>query len=183
MGHQVKNWRTLSRETILDTGKFLKVETHKVEFDDGTIIDDWQWVVAPDYVTLLAETREGTYIVFRQQKYALEEVALSVVGGYIEPGEDPLPAAKRELMEETGYEADEWIELGTYAVDANRGVCKGHLYFARGAHRIQDPDADDLESYEILYLSKDELIEATKAGRFAVMSWAAAAALSLPHIK
>ena len=179
----MKNWCTLSRETVLDSGKFLKVETHKVEFDDGTVIDDWQWVVTPDYVTLLVETREGTFIVFRQQKYALEEEALSVVGGYIEPGEDPLPAAKRELLEETGFEADEWIELGTYGVDANRGFCKANLYFARGAHRIQEPNADDLEAYEILFLTKEELIDATKAGRFAVLSWAATVALSLPHIQ
>ncbi len=178
----MKNWRTLSRETVLDAGKFLKVEMHKVEFDDGTLIDDWPWVVAPDYVNIVTETHEGTYIVFRQQKYALEEAAYSIVGGYVERGEDPALAARRELMEETGYEAEEWIELGSYVVDANRGFCKGHFYFAKGARRIQDPDANDLEAYEILFLTKDELLQAVTDGRFAVISWAAAVGLALPHI-
>ena len=85
-------------------------------------------------------------------------------------------------MEETGYEAEEWIELGSYVVDANRGFCKGHFYFAKGARRIQDPDANDLEAYEILFLTKDELLQAVTDGRFAVISWAAAVGLALPHI-
>lgn len=179
----MKNWRTLSRESALDYGKFLKVETHKVEFDNGTVIDDWPWVITPDYVNVLAETIDGTYIVFRQQKYALEEEALSIVGGYVEPGEDPLTAIRRELMEETGYEATEWISLGTYAVDANRGFCRASFFFSRGARRVADPNADDLEHLEMHLFSKDQLVEALKAGRFAVMPWVATVALSLPYIE
>ncbi|MCX7669829.1 MAG: NUDIX hydrolase [Anaerolineae bacterium] len=172
-------WKTLDRRTILDCGKFLKVEMHTVELPNGRVIDDWAWVIAPDFINVVAETTEGDYLCFRQTKYAVEGPSLAVVGGYIEPGEEPLAAARRELREETGYEATEWRALGTYPVEANRGVQTAHLFLARGAHRVGEPIADDLEEQQIIRLSRAEMARALVAGEFKVLAWAAAVALAL----
>jgi ADP-ribose diphosphatase len=117
--------------------------------------------------------------VLRQVKYAVEGTTLGSVGGYLDPGEDPLAAAKRELREETGHQAAEWTSLGRYPVDGNRGCGVGHLYLARGARRVADPNADDLEEQELLTLTRDEVETALLAGEFRVLSWAAAMALAL----
>jgi ADP-ribose pyrophosphatase len=178
----MKNWKTHSRKTALDCGKFLKVEYHHVEFDDGTTIPEWPWVIAPNYINVVVQREEGDFLIYHQSKYAIDGDSLAIVGGYVEPGEEPLEAAKRELLEETGYEASSWTALGSYAVDSNRGCGNGHFFLATGARPIQDIDSDDLESYEILTVSKDELIDALKLGRFKVMPWAAAIALALPHL-
>jgi ADP-ribose pyrophosphatase len=172
-------WKTLDRRLILDCGKFLKVEMHTVELPNGRVIDDWAWAIAPDFVNVVAETAEGDYLCFRQTKYAVAGTSLAVVGGYIEPGEDPLAAAKRELREETGYEAPEWRSLGAYAVEANRGVQTGHFFLARGARRAGEPIADDLEEQQILRLSRDEMTRGLVAGEFKVLAWAAIVALAL----
>jgi ADP-ribose pyrophosphatase len=175
----MKTWKTLSRTTILDTGKFLSVEYHTVELPDGRVITQWPWVVTPDYVNVAAVTAEGRFLAFRQVKYGVEGTSLAAVGGYMEPGEDPLSAIRRELLEETGFTAPEWESLGAYRVDANRGSGLAHFFLARGAQRVADRDADDLEEQELLELTRAEVELALLKGEFKVLAWAAIMALAL----
>ena len=180
----MKPWRTLAREEILcmGDGRFLRVERHAVELPDGQVIDDWPWLVTPDFINVVVETVDGRFLCFRQPKYAVDGISLSIVGGYLEPGEEPLPAAQRELLEETGYVADDWTDLGRFAVDGNRGAGTAHLFLARGARWQQPIDADDLEEQELLLLTRTELTQALAQGEFKVLPWAAAVALALPHL-
>ena len=176
-------WKTLSRRVVLDQGKFLTVESHTVELPDGRVIPDWPWVITPDYVNVIAVTEDGEFLCFRQTKYGVDGTSFAAVGGYIEPGEEPLTAARRELLEETGYEAPEWIDLGHYRVDGNRGAGTAYLFLARGARRVADADADDLEEQDLLHLSRSELEAALAAGEFKLLPWATAVALALLHLE
>ena len=175
----MQSWKTLSKRAVLRYGKLLTVENHIVRLPDGRVIEDWPWIITPDYVNVLAITKDDMFLCFRQIKYALEGSSLAPVGGYLEPGEEPLAAAQRELLEETGYQATRWIHLGSYVVDANRGAGTGHLFLACGAHRVAETQADDLEEQELLYLSRSEVEAALAAGQFKVLPWTALVALAL----
>ena len=175
----MQTWKTLSRTPILQLGKYLALENHVVELPDGRVITDWPWIITPDYVNVAALTPEGRFLVFRQVKYAVVGESLAPVGGYLEPGEDPLAAAQRELREETGYAADEWHSLGGYRVDANRGAGTGHFFLARGAVPVTARDADDLEEQVLLQLTRADVEAALAAGEFKVMAWMAIMALAL----
>jgi ADP-ribose pyrophosphatase len=175
-------WKLRAREVVLDQPPYLVVENHTVELPDGRAIPGWAWIITPDFINVVAETHEGALLCFRQTKYAVERTSLAPVGGYLEPGEDPLVAAQRELLEETGYAADEWLALGTYAIDGNRGAGNGHLFLARGARRIAEIQTDDLEEQELLVLSRAEVAAALERGEFKVMPWAANVALALLHL-
>jgi ADP-ribose pyrophosphatase len=179
----MKPWKTLARHTILDRGKFLKVENHIIELPDGRTIDDWTWIVAPDFVLVVAVTLDREFICFRQTKYAVEGVTLAPVGGHVEPGEDPFLAAQRELLEETGYEAESWTFLGKYPVMANRGGGTGYLYLAESAQFVTEPDSDDLEEQELILLDRDEVEQAIEQGSFNVITWTACVALALLHLQ
>jgi len=179
----MKPWKTLARRTILNHSKFLVVEEHTVELPDGRIIEDWPWVISPDYINVTAVTEEGLFLCFRQTKYSVEGTSLAVVGGYLEPGEDPLEAAKRELREETGYEATGWLALGRYPVDGNRGAGVSYPFLATGVRRVAEIDADDLEEQELLLLSRAEMEAALDAGEFKSLPWAAAVALALRRVE
>ena len=183
MGQKVfRVWETLSRKTILEHGKFLKVENHVIELPNGTIIPDWAWIIIPDAAIVLPITPEGKFLCFRQTKYAIQGTSLAPVGGMIEENEDPFDAAKRELSEEMGCEASNWVNLGSYILDPNRGCATMHLFLALDAKQVTDPDSDDLEDQELLVLSKDEIKKALREGEFKIMAWAAVVALSLNYL-
>jgi len=175
-------WKTLARETVLDRGNFLRVEDHTVQLPDGRIIEHWPWVITPDYINVIVLTTDRQFLCFRQNKYSIEGTGLAPIGGYIEPGEEPLIAAKRELLEETGYEATEWLSLGHYPVDGNRGVGTAHFYLARGARLVTQRNADDLEDQHLVLLTKSEVETALAAGEFKVLPWVASIALALRHL-
>ncbi len=178
----MQEWKTLARETILDHSKYLRVENHTVELPNGRVIANWPWVIMPDYVNVVVEDEKGEFLCFRQTKYAISGTSLAPVGGYIEPGEEPVAAAKRELREEMGCEAPEWIDLGHYVVGANRGVGTGYLYLARRAKVVAAPNSDDLEEQELVRLTRAQIEAALDGGEFKILAWAAAVALALRHI-
>jgi ADP-ribose pyrophosphatase len=172
-------WTTLRRLPVLDRGKYLHVEDHTVLLPDGREISPWPWLVMPDYVNVAAVTRDGGYLCFRQTKYAVDGTTLAPVGGYIDPGEEPLAAAQRELLEETGYHSSDWSSLGTYVVDGNRGGGRAHLWLARNAEYVRTPASDDLEDHELLTLSRSEIVQAVQDGQFKVLGWTSVMACAL----
>ena len=176
-------WKTLSRLKILNHSKWLSVEEHTIQLPDGRVLSEWPWIVTPDYVNVAAITENAEFLCFRQTKYGVDGVTLAPVGGYLNPDETPLAAAQRELLEETGFEAAEWINLGRYRVDGNHGAGMATLFLARRARKVADPIADDLEEQELLCLRRTELESALASGQFKVLSWAALIALSLVHLK
>ncbi|MBN1878318.1 MAG: NUDIX hydrolase [Anaerolineae bacterium] len=176
-------WKTLSRRIVLDYSKFLVVEEHAVELPDGHIIPNWPWVITPDYVNIVALTKEGDFLCFRQTKYGVDGVSFAPVGGYIEPGEEPLLAAQRELLEETGYAAPDWTYLGCYPVDGNRGAGNAYFFLAQGANPVAPIDADDLEEQELHLLSRSEVETALDTGEFKSLPWVAVIALALRQLE
>lgn len=178
----LRPWKTLSQKTILNHSKYLTVESHSIELPDGEIISDWPWLITPDAAVVLAMTTDQKFLCFRQTKYAIQGPTLAPVGGLIEPGEDPFEAAKRELLEETGYTAPDWTPLGSYVMDPNRNVGTRYLYLAQKATKVSEPDSDDLEDQQLLFLDRDKLEEAMLAGEFKILGWTALIALALHHL-
>jgi 8-oxo-dGTP pyrophosphatase MutT (NUDIX family) len=80
----------------------------------------------------------------------LKTVTLEIPGGLVENGESPLEAAKKELRQETGYEAAEWIELGS--VHPNPAIQSNSCFsfVAKGAHNVGELELDEREDIIVL---------------------------------
>jgi ADP-ribose diphosphatase len=114
-----------------------------------------------------------------------EAVTWGVVGGYVDEKEAPIDAAKRELLEETGFESNHWIHLADMVADANRGMGVGHLFLAVDAtYKGVDAAHDDLEAQELVVLSQneaEELMLSTPSG-MKMLSWGATMAYAMLHL-
>src|SRR5947207_11562367 len=102
----------------------MRVWSEAVQLPDGRVVEEFSTIELPDYVVVVALTPDGRVVVERNYKHGPRRVCLNLPAGYLERGEEPLAAARRELLEETGYAAEEWVSLGGFAKDGNRG-CGG----------------------------------------------------------
>ncbi|MBI2473715.1 NUDIX hydrolase [Candidatus Uhrbacteria bacterium] len=109
-------------------------------------------------VEIIATTPEGKIIIQRQEQPDSDIAFLSLVGGRIEEGEDPLEAAHREMLEETGYASELWTHLDTYD-GSNKVDWKNFIYAARNCEKISEQHLDPGERIEVLFVTFDEFIE------------------------
>ena len=122
-----------SREVARDWN--LALRRDRVRWPDGTEAD-YRVVEGPEAVFVVPYSQSGSTILVRQWRHTWRATSWEVPAGTLEPGEEPLACAQRELREEAGLMADEWTSLG-----ATRGTAvltgRQHLYLARGLHRVQ----------------------------------------------
>ena len=117
-------------------------------------------------------------ILARSFKLGVGTISLSLPAGYLENGEAPLAGAKRELLEETGHEAREWIPLGSYVVDGNYGSGAMHAFIAKGARKVKEPASGDHEEQELLTMPFDDAVAKLLGGEVAQLATAAALGLA-----
>ncbi len=132
----------VSSETIA-TGSMLTVKRDQVRLPNGNT-SQREYVTHPGAVVVVPLLPNGNVILEKQFRYPLHQVFIELPAGKIDAGEDILVTGQRELLEETGYSASEWIKLG------HQHPCIGysneviHMYLARGlsagAHSRDDDE-------------------------------------------
>ena len=179
----MKPWKTLSRKTILEWNEFLTVESHDIQLPDGSVIEKWPWLRTPDFINVVAITPDHQFVMREQVKYGIDGMSLAPVGGYIDPGESPAVAAKRELMEETGYQADQWTSLGTFRVDPCRGGGMANFFLAEQCRQVCAPNADDLEEQRLVLLTQREVEQALDTHQIKSLAWITVVLMALRELE
>lgn len=154
--------QVVAEDTVFE-GRIFDVNRLGVKLPDGR--DALRDVVRhPGAVAIVALTDDGRICLVRQYRAALGRVTVEVPAGKLGPGEDPLECARRELLEETGLEAEHMAFLTTIATGV--GFCDEliHMYMATGlTFAASDPDADEFINVDLVPLA--ELIDAVLDGR------------------
>lgn len=154
--------KVMTEDTVFN-GRIFDVNRLGVKLPDGR--DALRDVVRhPGAVAIVALTDDGRICLVRQYRAALGRVTVEVPAGKLSPGEDPLECARRELLEETGLEAEHMAFLTTIATGV--GFCDEliHMYMATGLSFVaSDPDADEFINVDLVPLA--ELIDAVLDGR------------------
>jgi len=154
----------------------------KCELPNGYYLDATIWEFRP-WANVVALTEKNEVVMIRQYRHGVKEILLEIPGGVIDDGETPLDGVKRELLEETGYSCNEFIQTGKLypnpAIETNEMYC----FLAKGAKHVGAQTLDDGEDIEIELIPLDELIRLTKRGEFIHALQVAALHLALSHLQ
>jgi ADP-ribose pyrophosphatase len=165
---------------VLSCPPWLAVYRDEVRLPAGPVLDDFYRVVLPDFASVAAVTPAGELVLVHCYKHGLGRVSLCAPAGILEPGESPLQAARRELLEETGYQAADWQCLGSFLTDGNRHCGTGHFFLARQAVRVAEVNSgDEAEEVEVRLLKPGQFFQAVGEGAVALLPTATTIALAL----
>ncbi|MCF8011579.1 MAG: NUDIX hydrolase [Clostridiales bacterium] len=154
--------KKLFSETIYE-GKILNLKVDTVELPNGNI-SKREIVEYSGAVAVVAHTRDNQILLIHQYRYPAGEQLLEIPAGKLEPGEEPLHCAKRELREETGAEAEVWQKLFSFYSTPGFSTEKMHLFLASEL-QIKEQDLDEDEFVEVEKVLLDEVIQKIKEGK------------------
>jgi 8-oxo-dGTP pyrophosphatase MutT (NUDIX family) len=134
----IRSWKVLESEYLL-RDPWMTVRADHCETDQGVIVDSYFVHESCDWVHVLALNENNEVLLTRQYRHAAGEIMLELPAGCVEKDEQPLAAMKRELLEETGCVADEFIPLAPQSPNPARCNNLVHPYVARRVRQVAVP--------------------------------------------
>ena len=168
----------IESETVFD-GVLLSVRRDRVRLPDGRE-GVREWIDHSGAVLIVAQCGDGRIVLIRQFRYPVGRFLLELPAGRIEPGEAPEACARRELLEETGYEAKRWQRLG--AIDSCVGYSNERIeVFLASDLQALGAEPDSEEFLEIILLTYGQAEDSVRDGRITDAKTIAALFLALPQ--
>ena len=171
-------WEELHTEHLVQD-QWIDFRKSSYRFPDGSVFEPFYTYSRRDYVVIVASDTDGNYICVRQFRQGIKEVTTEFPAGGIERkdgreyrmgkdliAEDALAAAKRELLEETGYESNEWMHMLTLPSNAVIADNYAHLFFAKNCVKVTGQALDETEFLEVKLHTADEIEQMIADGKF-----------------
>ncbi len=189
MDHEELKWE-LTDVKHIRTDEWIDFREETYLLPDGTELGPFYSYSRRSYVVIIAYDISGNIICVRQFRYGIGEVTTEFVAGGIEldgeteyttrdmpenKAETVLEAARRELLEESGYTSDDWEHI--FSIPSNATVCDNyaHILIARNCTKVSGQHLDDAEFLNVVLLRPEEIDDLIKEGRFLqsvhVMAW------------
>lgn len=161
---EIKKWAIESEADLLDTPIF-KIKKRRCQPPDDGGDSDFFIIDTSDWVNIIAKTDDDQLILVRQYRFGIDEISLEIPGGVVDPADkNPLAAAKRELMEETGYVSHDWRLLGKVSTNPAIFTNYCYMYLAENCIPKYDQNLDPHERIEVKKMGIPEVIEHLKKG-------------------
>lgn len=143
---------------------YCSVFVDHMEIESGALYPYTRLEFGFDASAVLAETAEGLLLINKEFRYPTRTHLYSCSGGKIDPGEDPVQGAKRELLEETGYTSDLFLSLGALYPFPALSSQRIHYFLAKNARLEQSPTREPLEDIECHLITEAEIQEHIRSG-------------------
>ncbi len=154
--------KTDSRIVFDKEGKQIRKDSYKRDSD--VTYEYYSFVTSPYSAMILAQTKNGKFVINREYRHSSNEIILSLPGGSIDTDEDSLLGAKRELLEETGYQGEDFSLLGDAYPFPGYSPQKTYYYLCHNAEKIQDSTPDRCEIIHTFHVTIPEIYSFIKEG-------------------
>ncbi|MBU1975269.1 MAG: NUDIX hydrolase [Nanoarchaeota archaeon] len=148
-------WKVLSKKIVLDDPPWLTVEKWDVDCGNGKRIPDYNFVRRGNFTAIVAETDDKILFV-KQYRVVAKAHILNLPMGFIDKGETEEECARREFLEETGYQAKEMENVGTAYVAASFLSSKMTVFYTKDI-QLQGEPTDSGETCELIHIPKSEI--------------------------
>lgn len=179
MAPNPSKWKTITSEHVYETPIF-KLLRHQREHEQRGV-RDFYVLNAPAWVNVIPLTAEGEVVMVRQYRHGIEDFTLEIPGGMVDPEDDnPMAAARREMIEECGYDSAEISELGR--VNPNPAIQPNYCYsfIARNVRSVPLPEQAGAEETEVVRYRLAEIPGLIRSG--AISHALVIAAFSFLHL-
>ena len=161
LGHEPPQ---LLKQRLLYQGRKFSFESSRYRLPNQTE-GEWECIRHPGGALAVPVTAEGTLILVKQYRFAVQGRLLEFPAGTVEPGETPEATIQREIEEETGYHADRWQKLGEFFVAPGYSDESIHAYLAQDLTRLENPPSQDAdEDIETVMMTIAQVEKAIQTG-------------------
>lgn len=155
----IQPWETVSTEYLIQR-PWLTARRDTLRMPDGKIVPEYYVLEYPTWVNIIAVTADGKFVLVRQYRHALGIVEYELCAGTMDAVDaSPLDAAKRELLEETGYAGGEWSEFTTLSANPTSMNNLNHTFVAKGVEKVSAQHLDETEEITVHLFTKEELLD------------------------
>ena len=173
-------WKIGNKEKLLDTPVFTVCQSQNTAPDgkSGKYIS----IDAPDWAAVIP-VLDGDFLMVRQWRHAYQGLSLEFPGGVVDPGESPEEGARRELLEETGFDAKSLTCLGSVSPNPALFSNRFHVFLAEGLTAAGGQKLDDDEFLNCERIPQEEVFKKMGGPECPHALMAAALELYIQHVK
>jgi len=160
----IKPWKCI-RSKPAQSFRVFSIRTDTVISPRTGMEHDFYVIESRNWVNIIPLTNDHQVVMIRQYRHGSREVTLEIPGGLVDPGDTPEKAAARELLEETGYQAEELMKIGS--VNPNPAIFNNRCYtfIARNVTKTRDPMPDQTEDIEAVLIPLVDIPELIRKGK------------------
>lgn len=159
-----KPWQVLDSRYSLDRSPYMVLREDTVQLANGAVIPDYFVFEYPDWVSVLAVTREGELVLIRQYRHGIAKVYYELVAGVADAGATLLENAQRELLEETGYGGGQWQWWASMSANPATHTNTAHIFLATGVEKVAHQDLEATEEISVCLLAPDAVRDLLNKG-------------------
>lgn len=171
----------LSSSYVLESPHF-RLRRDELELPGGSIIPDYYVRESDGFVIMFAVTPANQAVLIDQYRYGHDSIVTELPAGTLDPGEDPLACAKRELLEETGYAAPHWELVTSVPAEPVRSNAMMFCYLARDAVLEGAQSLDATEHIDVKLCTVPEVRSLLRSGKIQSAASIAAAYAALDRL-